>query len=159
MSQHVWELPSDISTIPSFKTYIQAYLPDFIQKNNITSFVVSMELGPSLDFVESVISFQNTYSLALTCIIPFEEQHSTWKEKHRTRYFSVLKHCHEEYMLSRHFSLDCYQRSFQYLAKTCCSILSFHGSTPSEAKTASRYARKLGRSVHVLDPSPFLPIL
>lgn len=156
ISQHVWEgsffsSPGSVPSTLPLKTYFQEFLPGFIMKHGITDFAVSMELGPSLDFAESVLSLQNSHSLRLICIIPFEEQHSAWPEIQRNRYFSILEHCNSECIIANHFSLDCYRRSFQHLTKICHRMLSLHSDTPSDALAASIYARKLGRFVHVLD--------
>lgn len=162
LSQHVWELPSsqymELASSPTIKEQLGKIIISLIEEDAINRFLVSMELGLPMDAAEVILGLRERYPITLECIIPYEEQHSTWTEEERNRYFRIIERSDAERLLGTQFSLDCYQRSMKYVAVNAQVILALWNGASSDVGDAVGFARQKGREVITLAPKDILPL-
>lgn len=158
--QHSWELsyPCDNTDSSNQRRLekLKNHFLSLIKKENISHFAVSMELGFPLDAASCILDLSKQYPLTLECVIPFEEQHISWPEEERNRYFSLIEQCDKETLLCHHFSLDCYQQSIRYLISECGSLMIVWNGSSCDAGDAIRIARQKRRNLFILNPAQFI---
>ena len=157
ISQHSWEFPQlnhkNSAAGQSIKDQFKDYFLSLIEEQNVSRFLVSIELGYPLDAATAILELRNQYPISLECVIPYEEQHITWSEEDRNQYFFIMEQCDQENLLQHLFTLDCYQRSIKYLISQSNFLMVVWSGISSDAGDAIQYSRQKGQPVYIIDPN------
>ncbi len=146
---HPWEIPLNVQA-ESNTFYQGAFKRRFLElilEQKISEFWIVLDQGLPCALSELILSLKPSFQLSLTCLIPFEEQHIDWSDTERERYFSILQHCDQEYLLSSRFSVDCYQQSVKKLMEHCGLLFVVWGGKPGDAGDAIQYAKRMEHRV------------
>ncbi|WP_297871515.1 SLOG family protein [uncultured Oscillibacter sp.] len=92
-------------------------------------------------------------ALKLHCVLPCEGQADEWSASARELYFSILEQADEVVYVSRKYSKSCMLKRNRYLVDhTTCLLAVYNGEWRGGTAMTVRYARKLNRAVHIIDP-------
>lgn len=148
ISAHIWEMPYLSHTDKNMLlAEVEQMVLHLMQTKQISHFIVPMQLGLSMDTAQILLRLRKLYPITLECIIPYEEQHISWGESERNQYFSTIAQCNIAKLLQAHFTIDCYQRSMDYMISSCKTLLFFRSEFPCDANDAFVLATKKNRSV------------
>lgn len=156
IAQHFWELSPPLCQEAEDKAARAAllkHLEALTKTERVERFVVSIERGLPLDIISALKELQKTLNIELECVIPYEDQHIAWPEEVRERYFNLISMCDKEYMVQHPFSLDCYQKTLNYLLSCCDYFLIIWNGRSSDAGDAVQMVRRHGLPFLVLEPS------
>lgn len=106
------------------KKSLKSIIKTFVESLNITCFIVSMDNEMEIIFAETVVEVKKTYSnIFLECVIPFENNNISWKEKLRDRYYDVMSKCDKETLLQQRYTDDYHKNKNKYLISKSRNII------------------------------------
>ena len=92
-------------------------------------------------------------ALKLHCILPCEGQADRWSASARELYYSILEQADEVVYVNREYSKGCMLERNRYLVDhAACLLAVYNGEWRGGTAMTVRYARKLNRDVHIIDP-------
>lgn len=93
-------------------------------------------------------------ALKLHCILPCEGQADGWSVSARKLYFSILEQADEVVYVNREYHNGCMLERNRYLVDhAACLLAVYNGEWRGGTAMTVRYARKLNRVVHIIDPA------
>ena len=132
-----------------------------MQASDVTRFYVPLDAGVGIYCAEILLSMmEENRQIELNCLQPYEEQAAKWSPNLRDRYFAILERCSASVPVSLHKTLTCELDMMLEAIDLCEIIMPVQAEEAAQDKTfatALRYARHIGREVHVITP-PALPI-
>ncbi len=95
-------------------------------------------------------------ALKLHCILPCEGQADAWSEQAREVYCSILEQANSVVYVSREYNKNCMLKRNRYLVEHAgCLLAVYNGERRGGTARTERYAQKLGREIHLIDPLRF----
>ena len=92
-------------------------------------------------------------ALKLHCVLPCEGQAGKWAASARELYFSILEQADKVTYVSREYHDGCMLERNRYLVDhAACLLAVYNGEWRGGTAMTVRYARKLNRTVHIIDP-------
>lgn len=92
-------------------------------------------------------------ALKLHCVLPCEGQADGWSASARELYHSILEQADEVVYVNREYSKGCMLERNRYLVDhAACLLAVYNGEWRGGTAMTVRYARKLNRTVHIIDP-------
>lgn len=121
-----------------------------------TDFLSGMAEGTDTWAALAVLALKKEYpSLKLHCILPCEGQADWWSASARELYFSILDQADDVTYVSRAYNKSCMLKRNRYLVDhTTCLLAVYNGEQRGGTAMTVKYARKLGRKIIIIDPTP-----
>lgn len=95
-----------------------------IKEFNVTQFISGINLGAEQCAVEALIELKKKYpSIMVECVLPYENQSSSWTELQRDKYFSIMEKIDKETMLQYHYTKDCMIKRDEYMVSKAKFII------------------------------------
>ena len=128
-----------------------------LRQQGVMDFLVACDHGVGLYAAELVLRLRQTDpELALTCVIPHEEQSTKWAPYLRERYFKVLEDCTGEEYISYEKQPDAQLLAYKRIIDLADTVLTvFDDNAPSEGRVEAQarlYAENLHKPILNLDP-------
>lgn len=119
-----------------------------------TDFLSGMAEGTDVWAAMAVLALKKENpALKLHCVLPCEGQADGWSASPRERYFSILGQADEVVYVSREYREGCMLERNRYLVDHAnCLLAVYNGEWRGGTAMTVRYARKLNRAVHIIDP-------
>ena len=92
-------------------------------------------------------------ALKLHCVLPCEGQADKWSVSARELYSSILEQADEVVYVGREYHDGCMLKRNRYLVDhAACLLAVYNGEWRGGTAMTVRYAKKLNRNVHIIDP-------
>lgn len=135
-----------------FKEKIRKEIERLIEEEEVTAFYTGMEAGADLFAADCVLSFKENFNVSLHCVIPFEEQASTFSEKTRDLYFSVAQRCDSEKLFKTKRDFSCRKDRDIYMIEKSDIVFLFWDMKAPYTSSLLPYASK-DKKIIVVDPA------
>lgn len=145
-------LPSGIGE-HAIKQKLEAEIRTLITYEGITSFCIGMEPGVCQWAAEVVLQIKKEFPrLKLNCLLSCETLADDWTEPQRDRFYSVMEHCDEEWMLQGAYTPDCERKCARYIVRYSDMVLAvWDGVEISKTGYMLLLARAAGREIRLID--------
>jgi len=119
-----------------------------------TDFFSGMAEGTDTWAAQAVLALKKENpALKLHCVLPCEGQADKWSASARELYFSILKQADCVVHVSREYNKDCMLKRNRYLVDhSSCLLAVYNGERRGGTAMTVRYAKRLGRSIYILNP-------
>ena len=137
------------------KTLLQREIKHWADRGHDT-FYEGVARGMDIIFGELVLlaKKEGYPQLKLVGVIPHEEQAARWSEAWRNRYFDLMANSDDEVLISHQYTKDCYHSRNRYMVDHAQVLIAvYNGSDKGGTAYTVNYARALGRTIVVVDPS------
>ena len=132
---------------------IRAEIIRLIEIEHVRLFRSGMARGVDMLAARLVLELETEYSnIALECVIPYENQASSWTERERDEYFDILAHCDPSVMLQTHYSGGCLHRRNRYLVDSADVVLAVWNGADGGTAYTVEYAKKQEKELIVINP-------
>ena len=130
-----------------------------MQASGVTRFYVPLDAGVGIYCAEILLSLmEESRQIELNCLQPYEDQAAKWSPDLRDRYFAILERCSASAPVSLHKTPTCELDMLLEVIDLCEIIMPVQAEETPQDKTfatALRYAKNIGREVHVIIPPAF----
>ena len=156
--QHMEWLSSDGNQLSAPCIQLKALLLDEIMQRaaqGYDTYYCNAERGADIIFGDMVLWVKaTTYpALRLICVIPHEDQATTWSDEWRDRYFKLVDRADDMVLISHPYTNDCYQKSDRYMVDNAAALLAVcDGRQSGDSAYTVEYAQRKGREVVLIDP-------
>lgn len=127
---------------------------EMIEKENVRHFITGMALGVDMFAAEAVLSLKKKDPrLTLEAAVPCANQSARWSEEMRHRYACILSGCDKVTPLQEFYTMGCMERRNRYMVEQADFLIAVWDGSPGGTSGTLRYARSLGRSIFIIDPT------
>lgn len=113
------------------------------------NFYCGMAYGFDLAAAESLLQYKEQFKFNLIACVPCPEQHSTFSQKNKEKYFKILEKCDEVKILSDEYYDGCMFARDRYLVDNCDVLVAYKRHERGGASYTVNYANK--KSVNVIE--------
>ena len=120
----------------------------------VTQFLSGMAEGTDIWSALSVLALrEKNPAMKLHCILPCKAQADKWMPSSRDLYRSILERADSIVYVSREYYKDCMLDRNRFLVEHAAILLAvYNGEWRGGTAATTRYARKLGRKIIMIDP-------
>ncbi len=127
----------------------------FLYEHGTAEFLSGMALGIDTWCAEAVLALKKLHpEIKLTAVLPCRGQEVRWSPADQQRYRNILAACDKVMCLSDHYTRECMLNRNRALVDLCDILLAVYDGRPGGTAYTVEYARKVGRKVLVIPPTP-----
>lgn len=140
------------ATERGIKKKLEAEIRKLVTYDGVTGFYVGMEPGVCQWAAEVILQLKNIFpGIKLHCVLSCETLADNWTEPQRDRFYAVMEHCDEEWMLQGAYTPDCERRCARYLIRHNDLLLAVWNDVEiSGAGYALHLAQAAGKEIRLI---------
>jgi len=136
------------------KKVLLCRIRELVEKEGVLHFITGMALGVDMYAAEAVLSLKKKDArLTLEAAVPCADQAARWSEEMRRRYAHLLSGCDKVTTLQESYTMGCMERRNRYMVEQADFLVAVWDGSPGGTANTIRYARSMGRSIFVIDPT------
>ena len=117
------------------------------EKMGVTNFIMGLEEGAELVSAEQLLIKEDC---SLECALAFEEQASSYSERERERFFSILEKCNKITLTSLKRDFGCKNKRDRYMIDKSDIILCFWDKYSPYTGELLQYAAALDKTIYYI---------
>lgn len=134
--------------------YLLAY--DAITLKQINTFYCGMQVGMDIWAGKQILMLKSFFpDTKLVCVSPFEREVESRHGNDLDDYLFLKKNCDEFIALEKNYSSGCYTRRNSFMVERSGYVIAALSDERSGTSQTIRYARRLGRDIHIIDLKQF----
>ena len=135
------------------KNQIIKIIMQLIEKENAEHFISGMAIGVDQLCAEIVLDLKKQYPhITLECAFPCKTQAVKWSEKHRERYFNIIKKADKRTMVQKEYTADCMMKRNKYMVDNADIVIAVWNGERSGTGNTVFYAKSKGKVIVQVNP-------
>ena len=138
---------------PKYKE-LSDLIKQFLKEHNATHCISGMALGVDMVFAISVLKLKRKgLDISLECAIPCANQPCKWNKQDQDLYYKILNRADIVTQVSNEsYKPWLMQKRNEYMVDKCDVLLAIWDGSDGGTGNCVKYARKVGKSIHIIDP-------